>query len=162
LALYFVWYNWIRKHKTTGTTPAIAAGLTDEKLEMADVVRLIDKRDEDRLGEKRAAMFDARDALARKLSYSNGDTTEASGFICAISGTAVKAAPTAPTAAVAIYRKSRRVVCTGSSVEEDVGRVSVTAVFLFEAMSPHVLSDVAPRVAIATSFRSILPPPSRN
>src|SRR5271165_3138995 len=34
---------------------------------------------------------------------------EASGFICWISGTSVAAAPTAPTVAVAIKRKSRRV-----------------------------------------------------
>ncbi|HEY7998148.1 MAG TPA: hypothetical protein VIE87_04935 [Pseudolabrys sp.] len=53
------------------TTPAVAAGLTDETLNMADVVTLIDKRDEERLGEKRAAIFDAHDKLAGKLSYSN-------------------------------------------------------------------------------------------
>ncbi len=71
LALYFVWYNWMRKHKTVGTTPAIAAGLTDETLDMSHVVRLIDKRDEDRLGDKRAAMLDPQQRLAGKLSYSN-------------------------------------------------------------------------------------------
>jgi hypothetical protein len=71
LALYFVWYNWIRKHKAISTTPAIAAGLTDEALTMADVVTLIDKRDEERLGEKRAAMLEPQDRLTRKLSYSN-------------------------------------------------------------------------------------------
>jgi IS1 family transposase len=71
LALYFVWYNWIRKHKTVGTTPAIAAGLTDEALDMSHIVRLIDKRDEERLGEKRAAMLDPQAVLAGKLSHSN-------------------------------------------------------------------------------------------
>ncbi len=71
LALYFVWYNLMRKHKTVGTTPAIAAGLTDETLDMSHVVRLIDKRDEERLGAKRAAIFDQADALVRKLSHSN-------------------------------------------------------------------------------------------
>ena len=30
LALYFCWYNWIRKHKTLGSTPAMAAGITDK------------------------------------------------------------------------------------------------------------------------------------
>ena len=34
LALYFVWYNWMRKHKAIGTTPAIAAGLTDKAMTM--------------------------------------------------------------------------------------------------------------------------------
>jgi IS1 family transposase len=71
LALYFVWYNWMRKHKTLGTTPAVAAGLTDETLTMADVVRLIDDRDQKRLEDKRGAVFANADALERKLSYSN-------------------------------------------------------------------------------------------
>jgi len=38
---------------------------------MADIVTLIDKRDEERLGEKRAAMLDPQARLAGKLSYSN-------------------------------------------------------------------------------------------
>lgn len=71
LALYFVWYNWIRKNKAVGTTPAIAAGLTDKAMGMADVVAMIDARAEERLGNKRAAMLDREDALRRKLSYSN-------------------------------------------------------------------------------------------
>jgi hypothetical protein len=72
LALYFVWYNWMRKHKTTGTTPAIAAGLTDEMLDMSHVVRLIDQRDEQLLGDKRRAKLEAhQEAVTRKLSYSN-------------------------------------------------------------------------------------------
>jgi len=71
LALYFVWYNWIRKHKALGTTPAVAAGLTDKPLNVVDIVQLIDARDEKRLADKRAAVFDHADALERKLSYSN-------------------------------------------------------------------------------------------
>jgi len=46
LALYFVWYNWMRKHKTVGTTPAIAAGLTDKALTMVDLVEILDQRAE--------------------------------------------------------------------------------------------------------------------
>jgi len=42
LALYFMWYNWIRKHKAHGTTPAVAAGITDKALTMADVAVLVD------------------------------------------------------------------------------------------------------------------------
>jgi IS1 family transposase len=45
LALYFVHYNWIRKHKAHGKTPAMAAGLTDKALTMADVAQLIDRRE---------------------------------------------------------------------------------------------------------------------
>lgn len=61
LALYFVYYNWIRKHKAHGKTPAIAAGLTDKALTMADVVQLIDVREQ-------MALQDARERI---LSLSN-------------------------------------------------------------------------------------------
>ena len=42
LSLYFVWYNFCRIHTTLRTSPAQAAGITDELLSMADIVRLID------------------------------------------------------------------------------------------------------------------------
>jgi len=37
VALYTVWYNWIRTHKAHRVTPAMAAGLTDKLMEMTDV-----------------------------------------------------------------------------------------------------------------------------
>ncbi|HEV2628046.1 MAG TPA: IS1 family transposase [Pseudolabrys sp.] len=42
LALYFVWYNFMRIHKTLRVTPAMAAGLTDKVMDMADLVAIID------------------------------------------------------------------------------------------------------------------------
>jgi IS1 family transposase len=45
LALYFVFYNFCRVHKTLGATPAMAAGLVDKVLKMADVVAMIDARE---------------------------------------------------------------------------------------------------------------------
>jgi IS1 family transposase len=42
LALYFVFYNFCRVHKTLGATPVMAAGLIDHVMKMADVVALID------------------------------------------------------------------------------------------------------------------------
>ncbi|WP_316190257.1 MULTISPECIES: IS1 family transposase [unclassified Bradyrhizobium] len=42
LALYFVFYNFCRVHKTLGATPAMAAGLIDRVMKMTDVVALID------------------------------------------------------------------------------------------------------------------------
>lgn len=42
LALYFVWYNFVRIHKSLKVTPAMAAGLTDHLWEMEDIVGLID------------------------------------------------------------------------------------------------------------------------
>jgi hypothetical protein len=41
LALYFVFYNFCRVHKTLGT-PAMASGLIDHVMKMTDVVALID------------------------------------------------------------------------------------------------------------------------
>ncbi len=41
-ALYFVWYNFVRIHKTLRTTPAMAAGVTGRLWEMEDIVALID------------------------------------------------------------------------------------------------------------------------
>lgn len=57
LALYFVWYNWMRKHKAHGQTPAIASGLTDKMLTMKDVVEWIDKREAELLAGRRQAML---------------------------------------------------------------------------------------------------------
>lgn len=57
LALYFCWYNWMRKHKSLGTTPAIAAGITDKVLTMADVVELIDSREQSLIQSRRKALL---------------------------------------------------------------------------------------------------------
>jgi IS1 family transposase len=43
LALYFVWYNFTRLHKTLRTTPAMAAGLTPTLWDMTNILRLIDR-----------------------------------------------------------------------------------------------------------------------
>ncbi|HEV3235763.1 MAG TPA: IS1 family transposase [Gemmataceae bacterium] len=42
LALYFVFYNFCRVHKTLGVTPAMASGLVETVMKMTDVVGLID------------------------------------------------------------------------------------------------------------------------
>lgn len=42
LALYFVFYNFCRVHKTLGVTPAMASGLIETVLKMSDIVALID------------------------------------------------------------------------------------------------------------------------
>ena len=43
LALYFVWYNWVRPHMTLGTTPAVAAGLADYPRDIRWIGELIDQ-----------------------------------------------------------------------------------------------------------------------
>lgn len=43
VALYSVWYNWIKIRKTLRVTPAMAAGLSDRVFDMADLVALIEQ-----------------------------------------------------------------------------------------------------------------------
>lgn len=43
VALYTVWYNFVRQHKTLRTSPAIAANITGRMWEMEDIVALIDE-----------------------------------------------------------------------------------------------------------------------
>jgi hypothetical protein len=42
VALYTVWYNFVRQHKTLRMAPAMAAGISDRLWSMEDVVALID------------------------------------------------------------------------------------------------------------------------
>ena len=48
LALYFVFYNWVRIHKSLRVTPAMEAGLTSSPMSLEDIVRMIDARDDRR------------------------------------------------------------------------------------------------------------------
>jgi hypothetical protein len=43
VALYTVFYNWTKIHKTTRVTPAMAAGLSETVYTMADIVEIIDR-----------------------------------------------------------------------------------------------------------------------
>lgn len=45
LALYFVWYNFVRQHKTLRVSPAMAAGISDRLMDMKDVADLIEARE---------------------------------------------------------------------------------------------------------------------
>lgn len=44
LSLYFMFYNFVRIHKTLKVTPAMAAGLTERLWSMEDIVALIDNQ----------------------------------------------------------------------------------------------------------------------
>jgi hypothetical protein len=50
VAIYAVWYNWIRIHKTLRVTPAMAAGLTDRLWSWAEIIEAMDA---DRPAQKR-------------------------------------------------------------------------------------------------------------
>jgi hypothetical protein len=41
IALHFVYYNFVKQHKTLRVTPAIVAGLTKRSMSIEDIVRLI-------------------------------------------------------------------------------------------------------------------------
>jgi hypothetical protein len=42
MALHFMYYNFVRIHKTLRTTPAMAAGVTKRLWEMANVVEVLE------------------------------------------------------------------------------------------------------------------------
>jgi len=42
VALYTVFYNWTKVHKTLRVTPAMAAGLTDRVWDMTEIVEMIE------------------------------------------------------------------------------------------------------------------------
>ncbi len=44
-ALYFLFYNFVRVHKSLRVTPAMAAGISDRLWSMEDVVALLDARE---------------------------------------------------------------------------------------------------------------------
>ena len=46
VALYALWYNFVRIHKTLRVTPAMAAGIEKRLWSMEDVVALVDARAE--------------------------------------------------------------------------------------------------------------------
>jgi IS1 family transposase len=50
VALYALWYNFVRVHKTLRTSPAMAAGIETRLWSMVDVVRLIEQREDLRTG----------------------------------------------------------------------------------------------------------------
>jgi IS1 family transposase len=55
LALYFLYYNFVRIHKSLKTTPAMAAGVTNELWDVEDIVALIDACDARKAQSRKAA-----------------------------------------------------------------------------------------------------------
>jgi hypothetical protein len=53
LALYFVFYNFVRIHKTLRTSPAMAAGVSDRLWDIIDIARLVEDFEERKLTAKR-------------------------------------------------------------------------------------------------------------
>jgi hypothetical protein len=58
LAIYFVWYNFVKQHKSLkGLTPALAAGVTDRLWSMEDVVTLLDNAEVRAVAQKRSTVL---------------------------------------------------------------------------------------------------------
>jgi IS1 family transposase len=62
LALYFVFYNFVRVHKTLRMTPAMAAGISDRLWDIRDIARLIEQYEQRKLL--------AKGAVRMKLPFS--------------------------------------------------------------------------------------------
>lgn len=43
IALHFVYYNFVKIHKTLRVTPAMEAGITNDLMEISDIVKLVDR-----------------------------------------------------------------------------------------------------------------------
>jgi hypothetical protein len=71
LALYFFWHNWCRTNKAGRVSPAMAAGLTDKLMDMADIANMVEAAAPKRGPRRRYATDtehaerDRLDALAR-------------------------------------------------------------------------------------------------
>jgi hypothetical protein len=50
VALYALWYNFVRIHKTLRTSPAMAAGIETRLWSMEDVVKLVEAHEDIRSG----------------------------------------------------------------------------------------------------------------
>jgi hypothetical protein len=60
LSLYFVFYNFVKLHKTIRMSPAMAAGVTDRLWSMEDIVRLVDEAEIAVTIRKRTTLLEAR------------------------------------------------------------------------------------------------------
>jgi hypothetical protein len=45
VAIHFMYYNFVRIHKTLRVTPAMAAGVTDKLWDVSDIVTILEKRE---------------------------------------------------------------------------------------------------------------------
>lgn len=62
VALYFGVYNFVRKHKTLGTVPAVAAGAEAERWNLEMVVEMTESYWQSKIEAERAAKAAARRA----------------------------------------------------------------------------------------------------
>jgi hypothetical protein len=58
VALYSVWYNFVKQHKTLkGISPAMAAGVSDRLWSLEDIVTLVDNAEIQAIAHKRAELL---------------------------------------------------------------------------------------------------------
>jgi hypothetical protein len=81
LALYFVWYNWVRLHKAHKLTPAMAAGITDKLMEIKDILALIDDAEMQATIQKRGADEELIEGLSSVCPRNTSALASASAFL---------------------------------------------------------------------------------
>ena len=59
IALHYFHYNFIRKHLTLKTTPAVAAGIASRELTIVDLVKMVEA-EEAKLGERLTSYLPAK------------------------------------------------------------------------------------------------------
>lgn len=52
VALHFMYYNFVKVHRSLRTTPAMAAGVTNRLWEIADIVKLLETKEADQLAKR--------------------------------------------------------------------------------------------------------------
>ncbi len=67
LAIYFMYYNFVRIHQTLRVTPAMAAGVTDKLWELSDLVRIVEEYEREPVSDA-----DAPSDIDRLLSDADG------------------------------------------------------------------------------------------
>ena len=60
VSLHFMYYNFVRIHKTLRVTPAMAANVTDRLWSIADIVKLLEAYEEQMKAEKWEAMYSTK------------------------------------------------------------------------------------------------------
>jgi hypothetical protein len=65
VALYALWYNFVRQHKTLRMSPAMAAGIENRLWSMNEVAALVEARDEP---SKKRSAYKPRNAEGRMIS----------------------------------------------------------------------------------------------
>ena len=69
VALHFMFYNFVRIHQTLRVTPAMAAGVSETVWEIADIVRLVEEREQAEQEQKAQKRIDSLSRTGPALGH---------------------------------------------------------------------------------------------